>query len=145
MLFFFFPSFSFLCHQLKTLTSKISSAQIWTWKTSNWRPDFFLHDVAAKMNNLIWSAIASFILKQELYCLQTPTSVTLTYGGLLIARNGHQMLISALEKGHSTYAQSKGAKRKLLCIRKRLYRSCKKTLKILHSAEQNQILKVEQK
>lgn len=36
-------------------------------------------------------------------------------------------------------AQSKGARRKLLCIRKRLYRSCK-NLKILHSAEQNQIL-----
>lgn len=99
--------------------------------------------MAAKLNrqNLIQSAISSFILKQEFYHLQslfqTFTSLNLTYGGLLIARNGHQTLISALEKGRSAYAQSKGAKRKLLCIRKRFYRSCKNTLKILHSAEQN--------
>lgn len=53
------------------------------------------------------------------------------------------MLISALEKGCSTYAKNRGAKRKLLCLRKRLHSSCKKSLKILHTAEQNQILKVE--
>lgn len=106
--------------------------------------------MAAKLNrqNLIQSAISSFILKQVIYHLQslfqTSTSLTLTYGGLLFARNGHQMLISALEKGHSAYAQSKGANRKLLCISKRLYRSHKKILKVLYSAEQNQILKVEQ-
>lgn len=71
-------------HQLKTLRSKITSVQIWTWEISDWRPCFFLHDGVAKLKteDLIQSAISSFTLKQESGHLrslfQTSISLTLT-------------------------------------------------------------------
>jgi len=71
-------------HKLKTLISKISSVQIWTWKISSWRPAFFLHDGVANLQreDLIQSAISSFTLKQEPGHLrslfQTSSSLTLT-------------------------------------------------------------------
>lgn len=74
-------------HQLKTLRSKIRSVQIQTWKISDRRPRFFLHDGAAKLNreDLIQSTISSFTLNQEFGLLrnlfQASTSLTLTYQG----------------------------------------------------------------